>query len=152
VESTQPIVAERAQYWPGIGQEWYEAHNSFGLTAARQTWGMAEGRVGNPPGVPPANYQTYVLLANPGTQAANVAIRFLRETGAPVIRSFIVPAQSRQNVSVAGAGSTVPELSNEHFGAFIQSDQPIVVERALYGDAGTQVLGMGTNATATPLP
>ena len=38
------------------------------------------------------------------------------------------------------------------FGASIDADQPIVVERALYGDAGTQVFGIGTNATATPLP
>jgi hypothetical protein len=152
VTASHPIVAERAQYWPGIGLEWYEAHNSFGLTAPKQTWGLAEGRVGDPPGVPAANYQTYVLLANPGTQAANVTIRFLRETGGPVVRSFVVPAERRLNVSVAGAGSTVPELSNEHFGAVIQSDQPIVVERALYGNAGAQVLGIGTNATATPLP
>jgi hypothetical protein len=46
----------------------------------------------------------------------------------------------------------VPELAKENFGAAIPSDQPIVVERALYGNAGTQPLGLGTNATATPLP
>jgi hypothetical protein len=152
VTATQPIVAERAQYWPGIGLEWYEAHNSFGLTAAKQTWSLAEGRVGNPPGLPPASYQTYVLLANPGAPPANVTIRFLRETGGPVVRTFVVPGGSRLSVSVGGAGSTVPELADENFGAAIQSDQPIVVERALYGNAGAQVLGMGTNATATPLP
>jgi hypothetical protein len=152
VTATQPIVVERAQYWPGIGQEWYEVHNSFGLTAPKPSWGLAEGRVGNPPGLPPAGYQTYVLLANPGVAAANVTVRFLRETGAPVVRTFVVPAESRLNVSVAGQGSTVPELADENFGAAIQSDQPIVVERALYGNAGTQPLGLGTNATATPLP
>ena len=68
------------------------------------------------------------------------------------MRPFTVAGGSRLNVAVAGTGSTVPELSNEHFGALIESDQPIVVERALYGDAGTQVFGIGTNATATPLP
>jgi len=62
-----------------------------------------------------------------------------------------VPAQSRQNVSVAGTGSTVPELSNEHFGAFIQSDQPIVVERALYWNANSEFWSAGTDATATEL-
>jgi hypothetical protein len=46
----------------------------------------------------------------------------------------------------------VPELADEHFGALIESDQPIVVERALYGNAGAQTFGLGTNATATPLP
>jgi hypothetical protein len=152
VTSTLPIVAERAQYWPGIGNDWYEAHNSFGVTTPQRGWALAEGRVGNPPGLPPAGYQTYVLLANPGATAANVTIRFLRETGAPIVRTFFVPGESRLNVSVGGPGSTVPELANEMFGATIQADQPIVVERALYGNAGTQPLGLGTNATATPLP
>ena len=122
------------------------------MCVVKQTWGLAEGRVGNPPGLPPAGYQTYVLLANPGVAAATVTVRFLRETGAPVVRTFVVPAESRLNVSVAGPGSTVPELADENFGAAIQSDQPIVVERALYGNAGAQPLGIGTNATATPLP
>ncbi|MEO5822649.1 MAG: hypothetical protein ABIT71_19245 [Vicinamibacteraceae bacterium] len=152
VTAAQPIVAERAQYWPGGGADWYEAHNSFGSVAAARKWGLAEGRVGNPPGIPPASYQTYVLLANPGTVPAAVTITFLRESGAPVVRTFAVAAGTRRNVAVAGAGSMVPELVDEHFGALIESDQPIVVERALYGNAGTQVFGLGTNATATPLP
>ena len=152
VTATQPIVAERAQYWPGTGAEWYEAHNSFGVTEAKQKWGIAEGRVGNPPGMPAANYQTYILLANPGIATAGVTVRFLRETGAPVVRTFLVPGGSRFNVAVAGAGSSVPELANEMFGAAIESTHPIVVERALYGDSGAQVFGIGTNATATPLP
>ena len=152
VTATQPIVVERAQYWPGVGNSWYEAHNAFGVTSAKTKWGLAEGRVGNPPGVPAASYQTYILLANPGMQAANVTVRFLRESGAPVVRSFLVTPQSRRNIAVAGPGSTVSELADEHFGALIESDQPIVVERAMYGNAGTQVFGLGTNATATPLP
>jgi hypothetical protein len=152
VTATQPIVAERAQYWPGDGSQWYEAHNSFGSVSASRRWGLAEGRVGNPTAMPPASYQTYVLLANPATVPANVTITFLRESGAPVVRSFTVAAGSRRNVAVAGPGSDVPELANELFGAVIDADQPIVVERALYGDAGTQVFGIGTNATATPLP
>ena len=93
-----------------------------------------------------------MLLANPGTLAAAVTITFLRDTGAPVIRTFTVQPGSRFNVAVAGPLSTVPELANEMFGAVIDSTQPIVVERALYGNAGSQVFGLGTNATGTPLP
>ena len=122
------------------------------MTAPRTRWGLAEGRVGNPAGVPAADYQTYVLVANPGTTTASVNITFLREAGAPVVRSFSVAGETRLNIAVAGAGSTVPELANEMFGALIEANQPVVVERALYGNAGTQVFGIGTNATATPLP
>jgi hypothetical protein len=152
VTATLPIVAERAQYWPGPPSNWYEAHNSFGVNVARTHWGLAEGRVGNPAGLPPANYQTYVLLANPGTTPATVTVTFLRENGGPITRTFVVAAGRRFSVAVAGAGSTVPELADELFGADIRSTAPIVVERSLYGDAGTQVFGIGTNATATPLP
>ena len=45
VESTQPIVAERAQYW-GV-PEWIESHNSFGVTSAGHALGArrrARGR------------------------------------------------------------------------------------------------------------
>jgi hypothetical protein len=152
VDATQPIIAERAQYWPGIGQEWYEAHNAFGVTGAHRKWALAEGRVGNPPSVPAAGYQTYILLANPGTTAANVTMLFLRESGAAVHKTFTVQPESRFTIAVAGPGSQVPELANEMFGTTILSSQPIVVERALYGNAGTQVLATGTNATGTVVP
>ena len=64
VKATRPVVAERAQYWPFSADRWYEAHNSFGVTDAALKWGLAEGRVGGDVG-----YQTFVLLANPGTDA-----------------------------------------------------------------------------------
>ena len=48
---SQPIIVERAMYWPGDGCEWSEAHNSFGVTATGTKWGLAEGRVGHGQGV-----------------------------------------------------------------------------------------------------
>ena len=76
---------------------------------------------------------------------------FLRENAPPVLRQFVVSGGRRLDIPVAGA-SSVPDLANEMFGAVVEADVPIVVERALYGDAGSQVFGLGTNATATPLP
>jgi hypothetical protein len=67
LDSSQPIIAERAQYWPGTPDRWSEAHSSAGVMSAGHAWGLAEGRVGGP-----EEYQTYVLLANPGTTAAPV--------------------------------------------------------------------------------
>jgi hypothetical protein len=43
-------------------------------------------------------------------------------------------------------------LSDEEFGAVIESTQPIAVERALYANANGIVWAAGTNATATRLP
>ena len=61
VQSNVPIVSERSMYWPGDPANWQEAHNSFGVTASGTSWALAEGRVGGP-----QQYQTYILLANPG--------------------------------------------------------------------------------------
>ena len=151
IVSTQPILAERSQYWPDPAPNWYEAHNSFGLTTLATKWGLAEGRVGNVDGY--ANAQTYILLANPGTTAANVSIMFLRDDGkTPVTKTFTVPPTTRMNVAIGSGGGDAPELTNEHFGAVVTSDRPIAVERAVYWDAIGQVWAAGTNATATRLP
>jgi hypothetical protein len=146
VQSTVPVVVERAQYWPQPA--WHEAHNSFGVTSTATTWGLAEGRIGGP-----RAEQTYILLANTGTQPSDVTITFLRENGAmPVVKTFTVQATSRFNVAIAGANSDVPELVDESFGARIDATQPIVVERSVYSNANGVTWAAGTNATATPLP
>jgi hypothetical protein len=145
VVSTVPVVVERAQYWPQPA--WHEAHNSFGVTESATKWGLAEGRVGGP-----RAEQTYILLANAGSEDADVTIKFLRENGAPVVKMFRVNASSRFNVAISGPQSDVPELIDEAFGARIDSTQPIVVERSVYGNANGVTWAAGTNATATPLP
>ncbi len=141
-----PILVVRSQYWPYTPDQWQEAHNSFGVTAPGTKWGLAEGRVGGP-----EEYQTYILLANPGAQAVHVDITFLREDGTTLAKSFVVAPTSRLNVPV-GPGTAVPELSNERFGAVLTADQPIAVERAMYWNANGIVWAAGTSATATKLP
>jgi autotransporter-associated beta strand protein len=143
VSATQPILVERAQYWPDPAPQWYEAHNSFGVTATGTKWGLAEGRSGGPDA-----YQTYILLANPGAADAKVAIAYLLENGNVIEKTYDVKAHSRFNVDTGA----VSELADLYFGAVITSDQPIAVERAMYNNANGQVWAAGTNATATPLP
>jgi hypothetical protein len=110
-------------------------------------WGLAEGRVGGP-----ESYQTYILLANPGTVAATVTVTLLRTGGTTVVKTFTVGPTSRLNVAVTGPASDVPELANESFGAVVESTRPIVVERAMYSDANGVIWAAGSNATGTPLP
>jgi Ca2+-binding RTX toxin-like protein len=146
VESTQPILVERAQYWPFTPDRWHEAHNSFGSTTVALKWGLAEGRVGGPEG-----YQTFILLANADpAQAADVRITFLRTDGTTVVRSITVAPSSRLTVRA----NEVTELSDESFGALIEvtSGPGIFVERALYSNAQGVVFAAGTNALATRLP
>ena len=145
VESSQPIVVERSQYWGA--PEFIEGHNSVGVNATGLRWAVADGRVGGA-----GNAQTYVLVANPGSVPAVVTATFLRTSGPPVVKTFNVPASARYNIGITGGGTQVPELANESFSVVVESTQPVVVERATYSDAGGVVWAAGANATATPLP
>jgi YVTN family beta-propeller protein/autotransporter-associated beta strand protein len=145
VESSQPIVVERSQYWGA--PEFIEGHNSVGVNATGLRWVVADGRVGGA-----ANAQTYVLVANPGSVPAVITATFLRASGPPVVKTFNVPASARYNIGITGGGTQVPELANESFSVVVESTQPVVVERATYSDAGGVVWAAGANATATPLP
>jgi hypothetical protein len=145
VSSTVPVVVERSQYWPWSPAQWYEAHNTFGQTETATHWGLAEGRTGGP-----AGYMTYVMVTNGNTGPADVSMKFLREGGAPVVKTFTVAPTSRLTVFVGGA--QVPEITEGGFGVEIVSSLPISVERAVYSNANGQFWAAGTLAAATRLP
>ncbi len=151
VLATEPIVVERAMYWPGTPGEWQEAHNAFGVPATGTHWALAEGRVGLA-----AGYDTYVLLANPTAEDALVRVTFLRELGSPVVKWFVVKATSRLNVVITGDAevSHVPELRDERFGADIEvtNGVGIAVERAMYWNSRGRAWAGGTSVTATRIP
>lgn len=73
--------------------------------------------------------------------------------GPPASREYDVRANSRLNVSVL---SEFPEAMNRGFGAVIESlpptAVPLVVERAMYNDAGGVLWRAGSVALGTRLP
>jgi hypothetical protein len=125
---------------------WTEGHNSTGVTAPGPRWLLAEGRVGGP-----LAHQTYILLGNPSTTAAEVTITYLKTDGSVVVKAYVVPPTSRVNVFVNDA---VPELQDEAFGASVAvtNDVSIFVERSLYWNADGVIWAGGTNATAARMP
>lgn len=76
---------------------------------------------------------------------------YLREAGAPIVQTHVVPPTSRFNIDVK---DFVPELRDSSFGARIEvtNGVPIAVERSMYWDANGIFWAGGTNALATPLP
>jgi autotransporter-associated beta strand protein len=144
VASDRPIIAERSMYWAGL--PWREAHNSFGVVELGTRWALAEGRVGGA-----RNFHTFVLFANPQTEAAHVTVTYLREEGAPLVRQYIVPPTSRFNIDV---NAIVPEMHDESFGTLIEvtNGVPIAAERSMYWDAQGVFWSGGTNATGMRLP
>jgi hypothetical protein len=145
VTSDLAIIAERSMYWPGAAVPWGEGHNSFGVVDAGTRWGLSEGRTGGP-----LNFHTYILLANPQPTAAAVTVRYLRETGAPVTKTYTVGPTSRFNIDT----TTVPELHDESFAAVIDVTNGIniIVERSMYWDSNGFQFSGGTNATGIRLP
>jgi Domain of unknown function (DUF4394)/Calx-beta domain len=147
VQCRYPIVAERAQYWPGHALEWYEAHASFGAPSASPAWAFADGRVGGPNGD-----QTYLLLMNPHGSDAEVGVTFYLARGTWLFKTFTVPARARLNVSVAGRASDVPEIIDASFWMQLESSLPIVAERAMYRNEATgRIFSAGTHVVGTPL-
>jgi hypothetical protein len=146
VTSDTPIVVERAMYW--ADGAWREAHNSFGVTGTGLRWGLAEGRIGGA-----RNFQTYILLANPSDQPAEVRITFLRPDGLPTapLTRTVLPT-SRLNIE---PGHLPPDVhAAGTFGTLVESTNgvPIVVESAMYWDEPGRFWSGGTNVTATRLP
>jgi hypothetical protein len=146
VTSNIPVVSERAMYWSKGTLPFGEGHASSGIVSTALTWDLAEGRSGGPEG-----YTTYILLANPSTTAADVTVTFLRQAGAPVTKTFTVPATSRYNIDV---GVDAPELAGESFGArvHVTNGVGIAVERSMYFNANGIFWSGGTNALGSPLP
>jgi hypothetical protein len=142
-----PVLVERAMWWPASGAEWYEGHNSAGAIETGTKWGLADGEVGGG-----RNAQTFILLANTGSAPASVRVTLVFDDGTTAEKTFAVNASSRFNVQVA---AEFPQSMNRRFGAIVESlgpaPQPIVVERAVYSDAGGAVFAAGSNAVATRL-
>jgi Tol biopolymer transport system component len=144
-----PIVAERTMWWPD--GDWYEAHGSAGAVAAASRWAVA----GLELGPPPRGADAYLLVLNTSPDTGTVLVTLHPEDGQPIAKAFRVGPFARVTVSVrdvfpAAQSFTLP------FGAVVEavgtSPIPIVVEQAVYWNAGGVVWAAGTNALGTPLP
>ena len=156
ITSTVPIVVERSMWFPGPAVTptfWTEAHNSTGTTSTATRWVLADGEADGSRGM-----QTFVLIANTSGTAGTVRITLLFDTPraggvAPDVFTVNVPPNSRTTVpmnDIAGLGPT-------RFGAIVESIDTaplaqLVVERAMYWNAGGEIWAAGTNLLATPVP
>src|SRR6187401_629646 len=146
-----PIVVERTMWWPGPSltpNYWYEAHNSPGSTTTATRWLAAGADSGGPDAA-----QTFLLIANPGSTAAQVQVSRLTDASdGGVIGSLTLPPKSRTNfplIPVPGSSQTTVSLLIESTGT---AAVPIVVEHATYSSPGGVIWASGGNALAAPLP
>jgi hypothetical protein len=122
IKSDLPIVVERAMYMTVAGRLFSAGHESAGVTAPSTTWFFAEGATG-------VFFDMYLLLANPGTNPAEVTLKYLLADGNTITRMKTVPGQSRLTVNVDGEG---PELADAAVSTTVTSTVPIIAERAMW--------------------
>jgi hypothetical protein len=140
-----PIIVERAMWWPQ--PNWYEAHNAPGTTVTGTRWALAGGEVGGS-----TARQTFVLVANTSAAAGQARVTVYYEDGTSAQSTINLLASSRTNVSI---GETFPASNGRRFSVLVESlgasPAQLVVERAMYSNAGGVTWSAGTAAVATRL-
>jgi hypothetical protein len=131
VTADQPIVVERAMYFDSD----QGGHDTLATPAPGQTWYLAAGASSG-------GFDTWLLLMNPGSAPANVKASFITETGRVVTQPIFVLPHARTSLY------TDPLVPNSAYGIRVDSDQPIIAERAVYFDNGRA----GYDSAAVPGP
>lgn len=132
LDASAPIFAERAMYVS------YDGDVVTGIPAPSTTWLLAEGSTQSP-------FQTWLLLENPNATAATATVTYLLEDGRNVTQVQPLAPNSRTSIFVNQV------LPNVGFSTRVQSDQPIIAERAMYrfpGNAATVNTGVNTAAAS----
>ncbi len=131
VTADQPIVVERAMYFDrGQG-----GHDTLGTAEPSRTWYLAGG-------ASRAGFDTWLLLENPGNAPANVRVSFMTDGGQVIAQPVFVLPHARNSLF------TDPLVPNSVYGMRVESDQPVVAERAVYFDSGRA--GFDAAAVAAP--
>lgn len=95
--------------------------STIGSTQLSNDWFFAEGCTAD-------TFDTWLLLANPGSADASVHVDFLLEGGAAVPQDYFVAAHTRFSLPV----DDLPGLEQVSCSMNVHSSQPIVAERAMY--------------------
>lgn len=133
VEADQPVVVDRTMLWDSTS---YGSHTETAMTAPSPTWYLAEGAT-------ISGFKLFYLLQNPNDVQADVTIEYLLGGGrAPVTRAYVLPPNSRTTIDV---GTAATSLRRAEVSARITTapETPILVERAMYLDAGRKLFGAG---------
>ncbi len=140
VDSDQPLVVDRLVSWGTAAAGIYGSHAETSTAAPGTSWFLAEGST-------VLGFQLFYLLQNPGAVPTQATIRFLLPTGAPVVRTYPLPAHSRSTIFV----NTIPGLESTDVSAEITATQPIAVERAMYRSPN-RLFELGHAAAAVAAP
>ncbi len=138
IESDHLVVVDRTMFWDNSG---YGSHAETAIESPATTWYLAEGATHGA-------FDLFYLLQNPNAAEATVTITYLRPVPLPPVqRTYVVAGQSRRTIWVDQEG---PELAATDVSAKITSDQPLIVERAMYYSTPSQPFAGGTDGAGLP--
>ena len=149
VESDAQVIVDRTMTWAGSPA--YGAHAETAITAPSLTWYLAEGATHS-------GFDLFYLLQNPNAVPAEVVVRFLRGSGAPLEKTYVLGANSRTNIWVdleefpAGSGNHALAAADVSAVFEVRNGQPIIVERAMYAQVPGQTLGAGHASAGVTAP
>ncbi|MDY6796013.1 MAG: NlpC/P60 family protein [Actinomycetota bacterium] len=125
------VVAERAMYFDY--QDWADGgHASLGAAETCLEGSFAEGYTAD-------GFHTWLLLANPAEEWADVEVSYLRESEGPLVRNYSIPPTSRFTVFL----NQVEGLEPGNVGISFRSTNgvEVVAERAVYFDYMEEDMG-----------
>ncbi|MGQ9476679.1 MAG: DUF5719 family protein [Actinomycetota bacterium] len=123
VQADGPVVAERAMYFTMGNRD--DGTVTVGATAPSRDWYFAEGFTAY-------SFDTFLLLSNPGDAPTVARIYFFLEGGGRARYDYLLPPRSRYTVSV----DSLPAVASASFSVHVESDLPVVAERAVYFNFG----------------
>jgi hypothetical protein len=139
------VIVERSMYLNTSKKAFKGGHNSAGVTAPSNSWFLAEGATGG-------YFSMWLLLANPNASAASLRVTYMRGSGAPVVKTYTVAANSRKTLNVGQEDSALAD-ANVSIKVESTNSVPVIVERTMWwpGSGGTWTEGhnaFGTTRTA----
>lgn len=120
VTADLPVITERSMY----RNNRREGSCSIGTPSPSSSFYLAEGTSG-------WGFMTYVLIVNPNPMPASVTVTYMTARGPVEQKPFEMPASSRKTLRVNDV------LPGKDFSVQVNSDLPIVAERAMYWGAGS---------------
>jgi len=124
VTSDQPILVERSMYYSTPTQPFAAGHEGAAVAAPAASWFLAEGATGS-------FFDMFVLVANAESMDAQIRVSYLLPDGVPVIKNYVVAANSRLTINVDGED---PRLADTPVSTIVESTNsvPVIVERAMW--------------------
>lgn len=122
VTSDVAVIAERSMY----RHQRREGSCSIGATTPAADYFLAEGTTA-------WGFDTYVLVQNPNGTEASVSITYMTPDGPVAQPAFVMPPSTRRTIRV----NDVPGVSNTDLSTQVHADMPIVAERAMYWNGGS---------------